>query len=343
MNFTLTNICKIALFASVFVIVAGCNFSTQADGRADANEPTTRSAWLAYWDLDSGERDLKRMNKVDKLSFFGAYFDKYDRLFIPPELSGKKIELKKLKGKYEKYLTIVNDRQNWDGTLILKDIEVLRRNFKDEKTVDRHVDEIIALTVDGEYDGIEIDYERIWKDDTIGQSFLRFVDRLYAKVLKSNLKLRIVLEPSAPFAAAKFTKGPEYVVMHYNLFGLHSDPGPKANKEFIEKTAARMKDLPGPKSIAFSTGGCVWGDNGKRRFLTEAEAKNLAVTYGSETKRDKESQCLVFEYNDAGMVYQVWYADIETLNYWITLARQQGVNNISLWRLGGNLDLQKLI
>ena len=35
---------------------------------------------------------------------------------------------------------------------------------------------------------------------------------------------------------APYSVGPEYMVMLYNLYGLHSGPGPKADGPFIEKT-----------------------------------------------------------------------------------------------------------
>lgn len=343
MSSTCCKILKATIFVSVFLILIGCNYNNQSAVNAVAKEPTKTSAWLAYWDLDAGEKDLGRMGKkLEKLSYFGAYFDSNDRLFIPKDLSDKKNELKKKKGKYETYLTVVNDKQNPDGSTVMKDTEVLRRLFSDDASMEKHIDEIIAVTLQGGYDGIEIDYERIWKDEKIGQSFLRFANKLYAKTLKNNLKLRIVLEPRTAFSSAEFFKGPEYVVMLYNLYGLHSAPGPKANKEFIQKTIARMEALPGEKSVAFSTGGCLWGDNGEKRFLTEVEAKTLAMIYDAEIKRDKESQCVVFDYKSKGVTYQVWYADVRTLNYWISIAKEQGENNISLWRLGENVDIDKI-
>jgi len=336
---------KIVLLVAAVLLLPGCNYDEgQLAGKADAKETYgSRAAWLAYWDLDAGGKDLQRMGKkLDKLSYFGAYFDAYDRVFIPQELSDKRKALQAKREKYETYLTFVNDKQNVDESVIIKDTEVLRRLFANTAAMDRHIDEIIALTLLGKYDGIEIDYERIWNDPQIAKPFAQFVDKLYLKARESNLKLRVVLEPGTPFVLANLPQGPDYVIMFYNLYGLHSEPGPKANKAFIEKTAKQMKFLQGEASAAFATGGCLWGDNGKRALLSEAEAKTLAVTYDSKTKRDKESQCIVFEYKDRGVSYQVWYADVQTLNYWIGIAKEQGVNNISIWRLGGNIDINKI-
>lgn len=331
---------KVAIVTSLLVFFAGVSSFTVG---AAARKAVEKSAWLAYWDLDAGVKDLKSVErKLEKLSYFGAYFDQDDKFFIPKELVAKKDECQDKKRQYETYLTFVNDKQNADGSVAVKDIEVLRRIFADDAVMEKHIDEIVALTLQGGFDGIEIDYERIWKDAAIGQSFLRFAGKLYAQALKNNLKLRIVLEPGTPFSTADFFKGPEYVVMFYNLYGLHSGPGPKANQAFIETLATRMKALPGERTAAFSTGGCVWGDNGEKRFLTEAEAKKLAVLHQREPKRDEESQCLVFSYQDKGVLYQVWYADVQTLNYWTAIVRKQAINKISLWRLGGNVDIQHM-
>lgn len=330
---------KAAIAAVVFVALAG----GQSLAGAAAEEASPKAAWLAYWDLADGVKDLERIaGKLEKLSYFGAYFDQNDDLFIPQELSDQKAELQQTQGKYETYLTFVNDKQNADGSVIVKDIALLRRLFADEETMDRHIDEIIALTLQGGYDGIEIDYESIWKDEQVGQSYLVFAGRLYKAALANKLKLRLVLEPGTPFSSAAFFRGPEYVVMFYNLYGLHSGPGPKANADFIRKILTQMEALPGEKAAAFSTGGCVWGDDGEKRFLTEVQANTLAVTHARDPRRDKESQCLVFEYQDNGVSYQVWYTDVQTLNYWASIAREQGGDQINLWRLGGNAAIDKI-
>ena len=331
------------LVLAVFVLLAGCNYNNQLTSKADAKETIERAAWLAYWDLDAGGKDLQRIGKkLGKLSYFGAYFDAHDRIFIPQELSDKRKELRAKKEKYETYLTFVNDKQNADESVIMKDIEVLRRIFANTASMDSHIDDLIALTLQGKYDGIEIDYERIWNDEQIAKSFSIFVDKLYKKAGANKLKLRVVLEPGTPFSIVNLPQGPEYVVMFYNLYGLHSEPGPKANRAFIEKTVGQMKALQGETSVAFATGGCLWGDTGKRALLSEVEAKTLAVTQDSKIKRDEASQCIVFQYQDMGVSYQVWYADVETLIYWIGIAKEQGVNNISIWRLGGNIDINKI-
>ena len=334
---------KVILLSVVFAILAGCTQNNELVAKSMDKNAINRTAWLAYWDLEAGRKDLARIGRqVGKVAYFGAYFDEFDRLFIPSELADIKKEHKIKKLPVESYLTFVNDKKNLDGTVVLKDLEVLRRLFSKDDAMDKHIDDIIAMTQQGGFDGIEIDYERVWKDESIVPLFLRFTEKLYPRARARNLKVRIVLEPNTPFSATSFVKGPEYVVMLYNLYGLHSGPGPKANKAFIQKVLLQMEALPGEKSVAFSTGGGMWGSNGKKQQVTEAEAKTLAAAYDAELHRDTESQNVFFDYENDGVHYQVWYADVKTLNYWSSLVKEKGVEKISLWRLGGNVELNRI-
>lgn len=331
-------ITKICMWVAALLILAGCS-STSPSGYAGSKESSKIAAWIAYWDLETGDRDLNKMARpLEKLSWFAAYFDSEDRLFIPPELTESQRQFNK--GQTLLYLTVVNDRLNADGSAVIKDLAVLRRVFADDESMKRHISEIVRLARQGSYDGIELDYEKFWKDESLSRSFTIFANQLFVEALKNNLKLRIVLEPSAPFDLPYFAAGPEYVVMLYNLHGLHNGPGPKANRAFIETTIKRMKALPGEKAVAFATGGIVWAETGAKKMLTEIEAKSLAVINGAVMARDQDSQCVVFSYQEGGVWHKVWYADVHTLNFWIAVAREQGESRINLWRLGGNIDIQ---
>ena len=332
----------LVLFA-VLVILTGC--SANHEGLAQKNEAIdmSRSAWIAYWDMNSGEKDLARLGKkVGKLVYFAAFFDELDRLFVPQQLQDVKNEQLRKKHHAETYLSVVNDKKNLSGSVVLKDTELLKRVLATDDLIDKHIADIIGLALKGEYDGIEIDYERVWKDEVVSKQFVKFVNRIALKARENNLQLRIVLEPNSPFASKQFVAGPEYVIMFYNLFGTHSGPGPKANKEFIDKLLGRIAELPGEKTAAFSLGGCIWGSDGKKQYITEQEAITYAKAYDATPRRDEASQSLYFQYENENVTYHIWYADVITLNYWQKLAKDKGIKNISLWRLGGNPEIEKI-
>ena len=330
------------MLAALLAAAVGILQVTYFSPEADAKETSLNAAWLAYWDAGAGARDLAKLERrLQTVVYFGAYFDADDRLFVPQELSEAKDTIEK-KSRAAHYLSFVNDRLQADGSVVLKDVQVLQRVLADETAREEHAQAMVRLALADGYDGIELDYERVWKDKQSGPLFLRFLEQLQTQASQHQLKLRVVLEPGAPLGTAAFTPGPEYVVMFYNLYGLHSGPGPKADKAFIEKIARQMQALPGEKTAAFATGGCLWSDNGEKRFVTEREAKALAKAQDAKTKRDPSSQCVVFSYQDKGSAYTVWYADATTLNYWIATAKGAGISRVSLWRLGGNADIGKV-
>ncbi|WP_432647137.1 hypothetical protein [Mitsuokella sp.] len=340
-------ICGLAVLTVLTVSAAGLSCA-KAEPVKDGPHPAVQlSAWTAYWDDEAGREDYQKIRRrLDGISAFAAYYGPDDALLVPEETKQALKQAKK-DGK-EAYLTVVNDCQDASGKSQEKDTALVGRLLKDETSTDAQVQLLVQKAKEAGADGIELDYERIFKDSKLKTPFLDFTYKLSSACIKENLKLRIVLEPSAPFDAP-FAKGPEYVVMLYNLYGLHSGPGPKADGAFIKKTIQRMEKLPGKKSVAIATGGCLWQDykllglsRGPTKFISEQEAAALAQKHKAEVKRDEMSGALTFAYDEDKHHYEVWYADDETLNAWITEIANLGITDVSIWRLGGNENLGKV-
>jgi len=340
---------KILCIVGLLLLLPGCYNSKQANVVAaavmarQAAVKTEPSSWLVYWDLDEGTKELDKVGgRLESLSFFAAYFDIDKKVFVPKELCEKRAKLKK-QDKYIEYLTIVNDQLRSRNSSSVKDTQILKSILGTDEVMDRHIAEIIDLAKAGNFDGLEIDYERVWKDETTKKLFVKFIERLYRTTQAQNLKLRVILEPSTPFSTTQFIAGPEYVVMFYNLYGTHTFlPGPKADRAFIQKTLANMSNLPEPKVVAYAGGGCLWNTKGQRRLITEKEALAIMKKHNSQPIRDAESQCLVFKYREGIVFNYVWFADATTMNYWISLAKEDGIKNIALWRLGGNPSIKEI-
>jgi spore germination protein YaaH len=330
---------KILLALLAIFLLTGCYDGRWGKVRAAEQTRDRLSAWLVFWDLEKGAAELKHYTKkFDEVCYFGAYFKNDGTLMLPRELEQANRPAQKREGQTV-YLNIVNDRLLPNGGKEFKTTEFLGRLLQDVASRREHIRAIVALAQKERYDGVEIDYERIWKDDTTKNVFLPFVRELYEEAGSKNLKLRVVLEPGAPYDDVKWPEGPKYVVMFYNLFGTHSGPGPKADKKFIQKTLSKMAALPEPKSVAFATGGCLWSSKGEKRFITESEAERLLAESKAPQKRDEVSGVVFFKYRKGISVYEVWYADAATLDYWTKLAEESGVRDIALWRLGGNNSL----
>ena len=317
--------------ASSLLLFSGCGAAPLKSGN---HPPVTKSAWVVSWDKEKGwEAYDKTKERWGSVSYFAVTFDEKGALKVPADLP--KIESTPF------YLTFVNDVTKSNGHSTEKDTDILRHVLRDEHARRVHAKEILAIAEACGADGIDIDYERIGKDPELVEAFAHFTQLLYLESIPAHKKIRIILEPSMPMDAP-YSVGPEYVVMLYNLYGLHSGPGPKADGPFIEKTIRKMEALPSKKAVAFSNGGCLWKDaglfglvKGTPRFITTAEAVRRCDAHQTKPERDEASAALHFSYQEDGHTYEVWYADEETLDAWTTLAANRGIPSVSLWRLGG--------
>ena len=313
--------------------------------RSGEHPPVRLTVWQTYWDREDGAAEYAALRRqVEAVSLFAVCYDENDALLVPDEVRTMLAAQKK--GKAETYLSFTNDVLG--KKRVEKDRELLRRILHDDAAIDRNVDAIVRMTHELGADGVELDYENFAKEKPLLDRYMIFTYRLIVACVQQHLKLRIVLEPSMPFDAG-FAPGAEYVVMLYNLYGKHSGPGAKAERAFIEKTIERMHALPGSPSVAFATGGCLWQDHhvifgggGEKRFITQREAEELAARAHAEPVRDEESAALHFTADIDGHKAEVWYADSETLNAWITCAANQGIEQVSIWRMGGNHEIGKV-
>lgn len=326
-------ICLSILYLALAIVILG---GIYAKNKAVA--AVEQYAWVVYWDADSCIEELNRgKNNLSGVSIFALNFDENGNFVFPQDWKKLNNAVTKM-GVNKRYLTVVNDVFSTKGTTFPKDLNVMKLLFKNEKTSLNHVTKLIKEAKKGGYDGLEIDYEGLWKDPDLVKKYQLFLQQLTAESAKENLPVRIILEPSVPFGQVKWPQGPEYVVMLYNLYGTHSTKdGPKTNALFIAKTILRMSYLPDNKGVAFSLGGCSWLNGKKGVFLSTAEVRALDKYKNGEPIRDAISHAMRFNYEKAGKKGICWYADGETLRYWTGIAKTMGVNKIFLWRLGHSM------
>ena len=327
----------LGMFLAAGLSLGGC---AQAEPLKSAPHAAVElGAWHSCWDVKGGEGDYRMMRgKLAKVAVFAVCYDEKDELYVPEEV--KSMANSYRIRKVERYLSFTNDIVG--KKRVEKDRELLRRLLATDEGLEKEAKAMADLAEKFGMEGVELDYENFRKDEEIMARYVAFLQKLAEVTKERRLKLRIVLEPSMAYDAG-FPEGPEYVVMFYNLHGKHSGPGAKADRDFIEKTLKKMEALPGRKAAAFATGGCLWQDygffglkKGEARFLTEKEAAALAKKHARTPERDAESAALHFTFSADGQDAEVWYADAETLNAWITLAAENGIEAVSLWRLGGS-------
>lgn len=287
-----------------------------------------KSAWVVYWDWDRG---MKEAQRSDVLVAFAASFDEQGELVLPAELTQKRLTALPAD---KAYLSFVNDQKHGEKTL-LKDTRLLKK-LLGKKARQQHIADILALSKQHGFMGVEIDYENVWKDASLMKDYAAFITELRDECKAQNMQLRVVLEPKALRFAELLPDDVEYVIMFYNLYGGHSGPGPKADRRFIWHTLSEAAKLPGTPNVAFANGGFDWSAPKKAKGITLEQAVALQKKYQAQPERDEKSRALHFTYSVGAEKHTVWYADEETMAYWQQLAQAVGFKRFSSWRLGGN-------
>ncbi len=304
----------------------------------DENRQPRWSAWLPYWQMETGMAEAQRLGqRLDTLSLFAAYFDADGQLFIPEE-TRKGFEILRetdAENQPRLMLTLVNDSLTAEGASILKDRDLLYKLLETPESRQTHAQQILDIARSVQADGIELDYENLGSDRELWANYAALIELMQELITGEGLELSVVLEPSALDKTA-FPEGPQYVVMLYNLYGNHSGPGPKADMDFISRRAAlALKNLPGEVAAAFSAGGFSWQD-GQTLPLTQKEAESLRQRMDVKARRDESSAAMTFSGELDGVHHEVWYADDQTLSAWAFAARETGIRHFYLWSLGVN-------
>ncbi len=317
---------------------ACANAETKQENLEKVHQKGELSTWITYWDSENGIKELSKMgNSLFSVSSFAAYFNIDGSLAIPEKVTEKYGEISSIthKNNINFYACVVNDVVDDKGDIVQKDTNIIRKLLSTQEERTRHINELIDFAKNNGYFGIEIDYEKIAED--VWPNFVLFCSELHNQCALKNIDLRVILEPGAPLDRYTLPDGPEYIMMAYNLFGLSTEPGPKADVDFIKGLSEKMNTMPGKKWIAFASGGFDWQNDGDTVSISEKEALDIINIYKCLPERDEKSGGLYFYYTDADKKdHTVWYADNMTFDLWIKTARESGFDNICFWKLGGN-------
>lgn len=306
------------VFLIFLVVLVGCQVKESGD-KIDL------TAWVVDWDLSRGLEELSSVH-ASSVQYFGVYFNEFDEFVLDSTLGEAMIHEQR-----PTYLTVINDIVHSNGINVHKDSELARRLIHDASLPSR----LLELALKYQLEGIELDIEKIPSEEW--EAYASFIENLGELLEKHGLSLRIVLEPSSPIDEVELPKEYEYVMMMYNLYGLHSGPGPKADFPFIKSLVQKCQSSLEKVRFALSVGGFDWSGNrvtGKTFVQIQELMKNYEV---KDMKRDSKSDVLSFTYVDeANMLHEVWFADKTTIETWINVIKEQGEHRVALWRLGGN-------
>jgi spore germination protein YaaH len=302
---------------------------------------------VVYWDVASGvesiEKNRAALNEINP--FYYAFDGDGHIIENRPSIETAHPLLAIIQsGRFLTIPTIVNDRIYPGKANKLKDRDVIRSLLEDPGKMERHIDSICQLVQVKQYDGIDIDYEKLHPSDS--NLFSRFVEILAGRLHAADKLLTVTVQPLTSKAQEKKPGGLDWAaigdaadrvrIMCYNYSYPGSAPGPIAPPEWIAQIIAyARKRIPAEKiSLALKLQGFDWSES-TARSVTFKRAMAIATEYGADIRWDADSSTSCFFYYHQGQKHEVWFEDVKSLEAKLRMVSRNNIGGISLWRLGG--------
>lgn len=208
----------------------------------------------------------------------------------------------------------------------------------------RHLENLLALVVDGGYPGLELDYENLSGEDrgSLSQFVLDLGDALHARGQQLSLALHAKLSEPGDWGGAQAQDwaalgraADRLVIMTYDHDP--SRPGPIAPIAWTESVLEfALSQIPAAKVIqGIPFYGYDWAADGERAYRTYQELEALAAAYGVRPKREVADHHLVMGYSRNGVDHEVWIPDSVTVEKLLAVGQRLGVSGYAIWRMGG--------
>lgn len=305
--------------------------------------------WLVPWDYD-----LKRPEDLacfEELNPFVFAFDQAGR----PKLLDAALLSKSLAARppgTKIVPVIVNDIVDSRGRMReAKSVELLTRLLNTDKLVDAHVAALMRDVWRDEFDGLEIDYERI--PPQLYPRFDYFLQRLGAELKKRGKYLAVDVEPapivkrSGPGAQwwPRFARHADVLklMVYYETGSFSEAPGPGASIPWARSVAAKaLESVPKDRlMLVFSLAGTDWrlpysrrDESRQVKRLHYRQVRDLLPAAADAPVYDESLGAPHFLYEDpSGAGHEVWYEDERSLSEKLRLAADLGVR-AGVWYLG---------
>jgi len=211
------------------------------------------------------------------------------------------------------------------------------------------IDNIIALIDRFGFDGVNIDIEDVYMEDSarLSQFYTELGSAMHSRgyFLSASVPSRIRdFPPFNPFSdpfdySAIGAAVDQFIVMLYNEHGWPgSGPGPVVSSGWMNKVVGyTLTKMPASKIVAAIS---VFGfdfnlTTGRNTYVTHEMATELAAQHNAEIIFDQDTLTPMFSYTDEeGNDHEVWFENSESVIAKMRLAWQQGISGVALWRLG---------
>lgn len=211
----------------------------------------------------------------------------------------------------------------------------------------RMVKRLVSDAVDMNYDGINIDFEKITSSSS--DDYLQFIRELSLELRKNDKYLSVDVYPievyNAFYNPEEIANYADYViVMNYDEHYSGSEKaGPVSSMSYVERNLKRLSEyVPSEQiinALPFYTR--LWKEsNGELSddSISMVESQAVITESGATPTYDDDAGSNYIEYKDStGATFKMWIEDKDTLGKKIDLTKENnngGSANVAYWRLG---------
>ncbi len=317
-----------------------------------------RLGWIPYWDQKRASASfMANADLFSHISMFWYYLDEEGRIRKYRQAKEDRDLLRFANSRGVKTLALIaNDgdstTENWDRRRVA-------RVIGDEERRRAHIEDLVALADEFEFDGINIDYEALSRRDR--EDFTLFIDELAEALHQRDKILAVAIHPkTAPFdpredngshaqdLSAIAEAADQLHFMTYGQHGTGTDPGPIASTVWIDEVLGFALDERGVPADRLFVGVPLYGEKWRTRTCWSGNCfknGNGSLVFADVLRKQTRASepHLVHAggdgafatYEQGGNQYVLWYEDAASVLPKLSSAAQRGVCNAAFWRLGG--------
>ncbi|CUS99913.1 glycosyl hydrolase family 18 protein [Candidatus Chrysopegis kryptomonas] len=229
-------------------------------------------------------------------------------------------------------------------------VDVAEALLSDPRTRERVADSILKFVLDGNYIGINLDFEGPFIG--VRDGYTKFVELVCAKLHNYGkiVSVDVVSKTQEKFTGwagvydyAELGEVVDYfIIMAYDYSGRLDPPGPVAPKWWVEETikfAISQGIKPRKIILGIPFYGRWWVGNSQGRGIYYPELQKVIAKYNLKKKWDGKAKSPYFKFKDEnGVENVIYFEDERSLSEKLKLVEKYGLAGIAIWRLDGEPD-----
>ena len=315
--------------------------------------------WVPYWDQPRAMSSYQQHHdKITHVSFFWYYLDDNGDVKKYRYADTNLNHIAQVHNNNDKAYAIIANLPdlNPDDPNGGWKRDRVRAMMESDTGRNKHIDDLVRLAVDNNFDGINIDYENLRRDDRA--LYTDFVAQLSGSLNDAGKDLALALHPkTTEFSPAEdngshaqdWTKLADYASqLHIMAYGEHypgSAPGPIASNEWLNRIIGYLDSLAVDKEkfvMGIPLYGEVWSIDEQDRFMGISGDFNYQGVQkfrndhnGVEENLDEIGANRLSFSDDDGDRFIVYFENASSTESKLRLSRGNGIENFAFWRIGG--------